>query len=124
MPIIHITGPKKSGKSLLANSLRNTAIGQSNPAEGIFKGALLVDDSQNGEPRYLLEKLILGESLGVTPGVGDAIPRTAKDIKWKDDPLVVFVGDKIKLLAEFEKLAPGFTKMFGPVSKMALDKAA
>lgn len=113
MAIIHITGPAKSGKSLLANSMRNTQIGNG-------KGALLVDDTQDGEARYLLEKLVVGIPLGEKSGEGPAVPRPAADIPWKDDPVIIFVGDKIALLDEFEKIAPGFTKMFGPVREMAL----
>jgi len=112
MPILHITGPAKSGKSLMANNLRNNHINQGN-------GALLVDDSQTGEPRYLLEKLMLGESLG-EPGMGPPVPRPASKITWKADPLVIVVGDKIAIMDEFEKLAPGFKKMLGPVKKMAM----
>lgn len=119
MAIIHIEGPKKSGKSLMANAMRNTHIGQSQPEEGVIKGALLVDDNQTGEPRYLLEKLMDGDILGERPGVGEAIPRKVSDIKWKADVTVIFVGDKIDLLAEFEELVPGFTKAFGPVTKLA-----
>lgn len=119
MAIIHITGPARSGKSLFGNALRNTHIGQSRPADGVVNGALLVDDTQDGEARYLLEKLIDGEALG-RPGVGPAVPRAASEIPWKNDVLVIFVGDRIALLDEFEAIAPGFTAMFGPVREMAL----
>lgn len=124
MTIMHITGPAKSGKSLLGNALRDRAISKSKP-DGITTpfGALLVDDTQTGEPRYLLEKLMDGDFLSEKAGTGPAIPREAKDIKWKIDPVVILVGDKIRLLDEFEKLAPGFTEMFGPVSKLALEAA-
>lgn len=136
MPIIHITGPAKSGKSLLGNGLRNQAIGRSTPAvldesgaeiePAKIYGALLVDDSQSGEPRYLLEKLMAGGHLGADPkvaGEGPAVPRPATAIEWKLEPLVIFVGAKIALLAEFEALAPGFTEMFGPVRAMGLADA-
>jgi len=113
MPIIHITGPAKSGKSLMGNSMRNTQISNG-------KGALLVDDTQEGEARYLLEKLIDGDHLGAISGDGPAIPRPAKDVNWKPEPAIIFVGDKIKLLDEFEKIVPGFTKMFGPVRSLDL----
>jgi hypothetical protein len=122
MAIIHITGPKKSGKSLLANSIRNTHIGQSAVAEGRINGALLVDDTQTGEPRYLLEKLMLGESLG-KPGVGEPVPKPAESIAWKSDATTIFVGDKIEMLADFEALAPGFTAKFGPVRTISLGDA-
>lgn len=120
MAIINITGPAKSGKTLMANSMRNTHIGQSDPENGRYNGFLLVDEDQEGEPRYLLEKLILGDSLGVQAGVGDAVPQSADSIRWKNDPTVVFIGDKISVLADLEALAPGFTAMFGPVRTLAL----
>jgi hypothetical protein len=110
--IIHITGPAASGKSLLANSLRNQAI-----SEG--RGALLVDDTQDGEVRYLLEKIVAGASLGPVPGMGEAIPQPAAAIPWKADPSIILVGDKIGLLGEFEALAPGFTELFGPVRTLS-----
>lgn len=109
MPIIHIKGPKKSGKSLLANSLRNSSIGQG-------KGALLVDDTQDGDPRHLLEKIIVAVPL--------TEPTSADKIPWKPDPVIVLVGDKISVLEDFEALAPGFLKKFGPVRVMALEAAA
>ena len=120
MSIIHIVGPAQSGKSLIANSMRNTHIGKSQPADGIFYGALLVDDTHEGEPRYLLEKLLLGGSLGALAGDGPARPQSADKVKWKTETLVIFVNDKIELLENFEELAPGFTKMFGPVKRMGM----
>lgn len=120
MPIIHIEGPAKTGKSLIANSMRNSHIAQSTAevrdeagklvSPAAIRGALLVDDTQAGEPRHLLEKLIIGDAL--------TQPRPAKEIPWKADPLVIVVGKKAAILDEFEKLAPGFVKMFGPVTKM------
>ena len=120
MPIIHLTGPANSGKSLLANSMRNTHIGTSKPEEGVYKGFLLVDEDQDGEPRYLLEKLMLGGSLGERAGQGDPVPQAADTIAWKDDITAIFVNDKIAVLDDIEELAPGFIKKFGPVRKMAL----
>lgn len=116
MGIIHITGPKKAGKSLLANSLRNTHIAKSTRAtegeEGTVYGALLVDDTQEGEPRFLLEKLLDG--LALTPGL------PAEEYIWKEDPQIIFVGDKIDLLEEFEELIPGLTEKLGPVRTLPL----
>ena len=127
--IYHITGPKKSGKSHMGNALRNTHIGKSTPVgadpanpDGVIYGALLVDDTQDGESRYLLEKLVDGESFGPNPGMEPTVPKPAKDVKWKKEPMLIFVGDKIEVLKDFEKLAPGFTKMFGPVVTLPLEK--
>lgn len=126
--IYHITGKPKSGKSHMGNALRNAHIGKSTPVgdpenpAGIIYGALLIDDTQDGEARYLLEKLVDGESFGPNPGQEPTVPKPAKDVKWKKEPMVIFVGDKIKLLDDFEKLAPGFTKMFGPVTTLPLEK--
>jgi hypothetical protein len=116
MPITHITGSPNSGKSLLANSMRNTAISNG-------RGALLVDDTNDGEARYLLEKIVAGASLGLEPGRGPATVTAARDIPWKPDPAIIIVGDKIEMLAEFEEIAPGFIEMFGPVKTLDLTSA-
>jgi hypothetical protein len=125
MGIIHITGPKKSGKSLLANSMRNTHIGKSTRATdeeaGKVFGALVVDDTQEGEPRFLVEKLLDNESLGTVPGGGETTSRKADELRWKEDPMIIFVGDKIKLLDEFEELVPGLTKKLGPVRTLPME---
>lgn len=98
MKIIHIKGPAKSGKTLNANTLRTQQINAG-------KGALIVDETTDGEPRYLLEKIVAGASLD------REIP--AKDVPWKPDSLVILVNDRIDILDEFEALVPGFNKLFG-----------
>lgn len=114
MPIIHITDPAHSE---FAATLRSAHL--SKPAvDGVPMGALIVNEGQDGEPRYLLEKLMFGEALG-TPGTGDPVPKPADQIAWKNDPLVVLVGNQIEMLDEFEALAPGFTKKFGPAQTFA-----
>jgi hypothetical protein len=115
-----IEGPAKSGKSALANSLRNRHIGRGlDEKAGVFHGALLIDEDQDGEPRHLLEKLIHGMALP-----GDGTPVNAKEIPWKADPQVVIVGKKQeKLLDEFEKLIPGFKAKVGPVKRLKLTDA-
>lgn len=112
MAITIIKGPPKSGKSLLANSIRNTHIGKGlDEKSGTFHGCLLIDDTQDGEPRHLLEKLIVGVAL---PEDGTPVP--VDELPWKHDPQIVIVGDaKAKLLKTFEKLVPGFMERFGPV---------
>lgn len=113
MPIIHIKGPDSGANTAMANSLRTGAI-----SSGL--GAVLVDEGHDGEARYLLEKIVAGEPLGVEPGVGPAITRPAGTIPWKPDPTIVFVNDQIAMLDEFEAIAPGFTALFGPVRVMVL----
>lgn len=103
MPIIVINGPDKSANSLLANSLRNTAISSGN-------GALLINDNLDGDAVHHLEKIIAAD-----PFVKGT---DAEKVKWKKDPAIILVGSGEKRLAEFEKICPGFTKKFGPVSKM------
>ncbi len=100
MSIVIITGGKGSGKSLVANALRNSAI-----RDG--RGALLVDDNQDGEHIHLLEKLSLQK---IEPGT------EADKIEWKKDPTIILVGKKAgATLDAFEKIAPGVKKKFGPV---------
>jgi len=120
-----IEGPAKSGKSALANSMRNTHIGQGTPFghpdnddSWRPQGALLVDDDNDGEPRHLLEKLIVGMALPA-----DGTPVKAADVPWKANPQVVIVGKKEKLLDTFEKLVPGFKAKIGPVKRLKLADA-
>ncbi len=104
--IICIEGPAKSGKSIIATALRNSQISQR-------QGALLIDDKADvSELNHHIEKIIDGEPL--VPGT------EASKIKWKKSPLVVLVGSErsTKLLAEIEKLVPGFSKVMGPVTKL------
>lgn len=105
MPITIINGPAKSGKSRLANALRNSQITNG-------KGALLVDDTSDGEIKPLIEKLLMGVELPETP------PADLSDLPWKEDPLVIVVGKKARILDEFEAALPGFKEFFGPVTTL------
>ena len=120
-----IEGPAKSGKSAMANSLRNNHIGNGGPftpdkgTDWRPNGVLLIDEDQEGEPRHLIEKLLHGEAL---PADGTPVP--ASKLDWKADPQVIIVGKKQeKLLDEFEKLVPGFAKKVGPVKRLKLASA-
>jgi hypothetical protein len=98
-----IEGPPKSGKSVLANSLRNSAISSG-------RGAMLIDDHADGEARHHLEKIIAGDVF--VPGT------PAVDVRWKNDPHVILVNSGEQRLEEFESICPGFTKKLGPVSRV------
>lgn len=100
MSIILIKGPPKSGKSTLANALRNYQI-----ANG--RGALMVDEAGDADPKALLEKIISAAQL---PAGADV-----KAVPWKPNSAVILVGGQDKLLATFEKLVPGFTAYFAPI---------
>lgn len=100
-----VKGPAKSGKTWLANALRNKALSTK-------AGALLVDEDQTGAPADLLAKLLI--DMSADDAFGDKRVPVAS-LPWKKDPTIVFVGKKEKLLADFEVLVPGFTKKFGPV---------
>lgn len=120
-----IEGPAKSGKSAMANGLRDNHISKGGPFTGDRpadwrpNGALLIDDGQAGEPRHLIEKLLHGDAL---PADGTPVP--ADQLNWKNDPQVIIVGKKQeKLLAQFEKLVPGFAKKVGPVKRLTLTNA-
>jgi hypothetical protein len=108
MAITIIKGPAKSGKSELANALRNSAITNQ-------RGALLVDDDNDGETKPLIEKLLLGTELPEDP------PKDLSKLEWKPDPIVVFVGKGESRLKEFEKALPGFTEFFGPIRTLTTD---
>ena len=101
MAIIFIEGPAKSGKSFLGNALRNNQISKKH-------GGLLVDEDQDGDPKILLEKILKGFAL-------PDFPLQAKDLPWKDEATIVFIGEKKALLSEFEQLTPGITQVLGPV---------
>ena len=120
-----IEGPAKSGKSALANSMRDRHIGAGGPLTPDAKkdwkpnGALLIDEGQDGEPRHLIEKLLHGDALPA-----DDSPVKASELNWKNDPQVIIVGKKQeKLLDVFEKLVPGFEKKVGPVKRLKLSDA-
>lgn len=108
MAITIINGPAQSGKSRLANALRNSQITQG-------KGALLVDDSCDGEVKPLIEKLLVGVELPAEP------PADLSTLPWKEDCLVILVGWKASMLKSFEKALPGFREFFGPVTTLTTD---
>jgi hypothetical protein len=119
MAITVISGPAASGKTALANTMRNTAISNG-------RGCLLLDETTEGEPSVLAEKIIVGEKLPADVRnhfkveAVDGEPVVARGIDavaWKKDPLVIVVGDKGKaLLWEIEKVCPGFVAKFGPAT--------
>jgi len=122
-----IEGSAKSGKTTMANSLRNAHIGKGgvltddSPKNWRPTGMLLIDEDaqKDAEPRHLIEKLLHGDAL---PENGE--PVSASKLKWKDEPSVVIVGAKQeKMLAIFEKLVPGFKDKVGPVKRMKLSNA-
>lgn len=98
-----IEGPPQSGKSVLANSLRNAAISSG-------RGALLIDDHADGEARHHLEKIIAGDVFVTGTPAGE--------VRWKNSPHVILVNSGEQRLAEFESICPGFTEKFGPVSRL------
>jgi hypothetical protein len=108
MPIYIIEGPSKSGKSTIANAMRNTRIGQG-------CGCLLVDEAQDGSPKVLIEKILVGIE------VPKAAPADITALPWKKDPTVIMVGDKQAMLAEFEKMLPGFIDLMGPVYRVTIE---
>jgi len=103
--IFIIEGPAKSGKTTLANALRNSQISQK-------KGCLLVDEDQDGDLDILLEKIIVGEKLGDKPDVAK--------IPWKPESMIVFVNAKQSLLKDIETRVPGIIELLGPVKKVTV----
>jgi len=101
MRIIAINTGNPDTDEVLANSVRNSQIGQG-------KGALILRAGETGEPRHLLEKIIVAEAL---PEDGTPVP--AADVPWKDDATVLLVGGAESFLAAFEALVPGFNELFG-----------
>jgi hypothetical protein len=115
MSIVIIRGDKATGKTLIANALRNNQIANK-------RGALLVDEDQPGEIKPLLEKLLVGVPLPTPPADADdgARARWREDfdinaLPWKAEPMVILVGGKEAVLDQFEEAAPGFKKLMGEV---------
>jgi hypothetical protein len=103
MSIVIIKGQAKSGKTLIANALRNNQISSK-------KGALLIDETNDGEAKPLLEKILIGVPLPAE------IPADwATKLPWKPDAMIIVVAEKQKMLDQFEAVLPGFKEKFGPV---------
>ena len=103
MSIVIISGAAKSGKTLIANALRNNQISNK-------KGALLIDETNDGGLKPLLEKILIAIQLPAE------IPADwASKLPWKHDPMIIVVAEKQKMLLEFERMLPGFNEYFGPV---------
>ncbi len=103
MTILVISGPPKSGKTMVAVALRNNQITNG-------KSALLIDEQQDGELLHLIEKIIAGDPLK---------PGTAADqINWKPEPLVILVGARETMLAEIEQMVPGFGAKHAPILRL------
>lgn len=103
MPIILIEGPAQSGKTTIANALRNNSI-----AHG--RGALLVDEQTEGDLKPLVEKILAGDELQ------EGVDASAQ--KWKPECSVILVGERAAMLEQFEAAAPGFAAMHGPVFRV------
>jgi hypothetical protein len=138
MAIVIIKGPSKSLKSTIAAALRNNQISNG-------KGALLIDDFQEGELKHQLEKIIVGVPFPEgspppphrswleqtkkyrtklkedgTPEKDDQGQDVFEEysetlLPFKPDSMVIVVDAKEAVLDEFEKMLPGFKKQFGPV---------
>ena len=134
--IILIKGNASTGKSLIANALRNNQIAQGN-------GALLIDEDTEGDLDPLLEKIIAGKALAdLSPtreqqdarGVAMTLPELdeggnvlnepaplyanlaeAATIPWKPHSLVILINDREDMLEQFEQRVPGFRDVLGPV---------
>jgi hypothetical protein len=62
--------------------------------------------------RHQIEKLLAGDPLPEDP------PKDLKTLNWKPNPMVLVPAALEGVLSDFEEALPGFTKFFGPVSKM------
>jgi len=108
MAIVIIKGKKGVGKSSIANALRNSQIGQG-------KGALLIDEDQDGELKYLIEKIMDGQA------IPDEVPEDwAESLSFKPDPVIILVNEKAKELDNIELMLPGFKAKFAPVLTVSI----
>jgi len=112
MSITIINGQPRSGKTMIANALRNMVLNyrQSGDAE---RGALLIEEGFQGEIKGLLEKIIKGEEL--------KFGAKLEEIPWKPNPEVIVIGSGIGVLDDIETLLPGFKKKFGPIYKVTTE---
>lgn len=116
MSITIITGPAKSGKTLIASALRNNKINQR-------EGALLIDehmDLQDIGPH--IEKILVGATFPKDPPPSPAEswlddgPNGKPLLPWKTNPTIIVTGDRAEdVLARLESVLPGLKKKFGPV---------
>lgn len=97
MSFIRINGPAKSGKTVIANALRNYYITQR-------RGVLLIDENNPAETKDLVAKLVTKEVSDWTKI--DLLP-------WKLDPVIIVIGAQTDRLVEIENIVPGFAKKFG-----------
>lgn len=102
MSIVIIKGKPETGKTLIANALRNNQISNKH-------GALLIDEGSEGDTDILLEKIIVGVNVPVEA------PKDLKDIPWKPNAMVILIGEKVEMLDVFEARLPGFKKHFAPI---------
>ena len=142
MAIVIIDGAEKSGKTFLANALRNNHIGgkkgvllldeaksgglmamvgkvfgtKPKAPDSDNRGALLIDEATEGDLKALLEKILVGVPM---PDVILADWATA--LPWKPDSMIIFVGYRQEMLDRFESLLPGFRRRFGPVYRIGME---
>ena len=108
MAIYLIDGQEKSGKTYLANTLRNMQI-------HCRKGAILLDENATGHISALLEKILVGITMPESN-------EKWKEWPWKPDSMIILVGNSAKFLDVCEELLPGFTEFFGPVYTIQIGK--
>lgn len=108
MTIYVINGAPGTGKTFISNAIRNISINQG-------RGALMIDEDNDGELAPLIEKLIKESSLPDIVTDIDVLP-------WKAVPNIVFVGEKRSVLQQIEKRVPGFIDKFGPIFNIAISK--
>jgi len=110
MSIVIIKGAPKTGKSLIANALRNDHI-----AKGC--GTLLIDEQNDAGMDVLVEKLLVGDKMP------KEAPKDLSSLPWKKTPMVIVVGDKTAVLDAIEAALPGFKALMGPVYYIETVKA-
>jgi hypothetical protein len=109
MSIVIIKGKPETGKTLIANALRNNQINNKH-------GALLIDELSEGDTDILLEKIIVGVN------VPTEAPKDLNEIPWKPNAMVILIGEKSDMLDVFEERLPGFKKHFSPIYTIDTDK--
>ena len=118
----YIKGPDNSGQDKLAAALRNDAVLNR-------KGALILDANakEASEVKPLVQKLLVGAELpddvagykrvGQDAEGKDVVLTGIDALPWKDDCLVIIVGDAgTEVLEAVEAACPGFKAKFGTTS--------
>lgn len=79
-------------------------------------GALIVLKPEGDDHAipHQIEKILDGQRFPENP------PADLSELHWKPEPVVLVCEDYRKVLDQFDKVCPGFTRFFGPVNQITI----